>query len=271
MNEQNKLAEQLKAKKDQQVLNKEQDKLIQESSQKTAVLEAQVKLLQEQLLLKKSDDEEIKLQQQAEKLQKEQAVLEEEANLRKTLSQAFPQQRSAKVDDDEDDQLKPDQMASIMADAVGKALDAQSKLMLSKVGEVIKRTSEAQDNKITGIQQALIKLVAGMSVDQAKSQFKDFDQFAPDIKEILTNTQGLSPEQAYLLAKAQRSIKSPSQREVETERPNEAAGPYSREREESSLSSREAEDANQQPLSSKAVFKNAVDKAISKILAAKQK
>lgn len=267
MNEQNKLAEQLKAKKEQQSVNKEQDKLIQESAQKTAVLEAQVKLLQEQLLLKKSDEEESKLQQEAERLKKEQAALEEEANLRKTLSQAFPP-RVAKADEDEEASLKPDQMIGVMADAVGKAIDAQSKLLLSKVNEALKKTSSEQESKITGIQQALIKLVAGMSVDQAKSQHKDFDQFTPDIKEILSSTQGLSPEDAYLLAKAKRSMKSPSQREVETERPNEAAAPFAREE----LSQSEQEESDEpRSMSSKKIFKDAVDKAISKILAAKQK
>jgi len=269
--EPNKLAEELKKKKDQQNQPPASAKELEEMRTKYASLEAQTKLLQEQLLLKRSDDEESKAQQAAERLQKEQAALEQEADLRKTLSQAFPQ-RSAKSDDDDGTEgLKLSEVTGVMADAVGKAIDAQSKLILSKVGEMMKRTTGELDNKISGTQQALIKLVAGLSVDQAKGQYKDFDEFAPDIRELLSKTQGLSPEDAYLLAKARKASKTPSQQETETERPSQSMLPSSsRDNVPENEEPEEGEQGDHQ-LSARKVFRDAVSKAIDKQLAARGK
>lgn len=267
MNDKNRLAEEL-ARKKQEQMDKTKDqqdpvKLLQEAQARNTYLEAQARLLHEQLLQKKSDDEETKLQQAADQLKKEQAALEEEANLRKSLSQAFPMQKLS----DDQDSLKPDQMISIMGDAVGKAIDAQTKLVLSKVSEMMKQNTSSLDSKITGTQEALIKLMAGLSINEAKSQYKDFDEFSPDISKILSSTQGLSPEDAYLLAKSRKASQTPSQRQVETERPNEGIQPLSRRE----TSSREESDQDQPKASAKSIFQEATRKAIDKILAARQK
>jgi len=259
------LLEKMKAAKevkDQEKQSKEnQDQL----SQSQAALKAQVEILQRQLDQKESDSKEKKLQEQAERLRKEQEALEADADLRKTLGVAFEKKTAGS-----EEELDQKELIAIMAEAVGSAVDANTKLLLSKVSELVNAT----DAKVDLTQKALVELVAGITVNQARSQHDDFDDFKDDIREILTHTSGLSAEDAYLLAKSKKTKGQPTQKQIESERPGQAPSFQGRTVIQPSAEREpklEAEDEIDEFASPRKVFKSAVSKAIDKVLAARQK
>lgn len=253
------LAEEMERKKEMEKNQKSKDQDPENQDQRLPMLEAQVKLLQEQLQDKRRSEDDQKLQADADELQKEQAVLEEEANLRRVLGDAW----NAKTKEAPEGQdLDQKEMISVMAEAVGKAVDANTKLILGKVDGMIKGV----DGKITGTQKALVELMAMRSIEDARSEFRDFDEHKVEISEILGQTRGLSPEDAYILAKGRKASKVPDQKTAESEKPNTAPSALSR-RESSSSKGDEDFDFS----SPRKVFKDALSKAIDKHLSAREK
>jgi len=227
------------------------------ADQRAAFLEAQVQTLQEQLRQKSKDDSETRLLEQAEKMKLERAKLEEEANLQKILSDTFGVKRTP---NDDLSQLDPREMIEIMGNAVGKAVDAQSKLLEAKFQE----SSQAQQAELKATQRALMELMGTLTVKEARSQYTDFDEYGTDIKQILSTTSGLTPEQAYVLAKAQKSARQPVGPQVDSERPTVAPSMHSSE----NRNEREDEAKNLAP---NRAFREAVYAAIDKTLAARSK
>jgi hypothetical protein len=201
------------------------------------------------------------LEKEAEKLAKETVALEQEANLRKTLGESFS---TAKSGLKEGEELSNDQLIAIMADAVGASSDAQGKLILSKVsGMMTESNTELQKT-----QKLLIELAASVSMNQARSEDPDFDDYKTEVAGIMSTTRGLSPSDALMLAKAKRAKNQPKQKQTETERPNQIPLPSA------DTSSRdEYVQSKQEPKvqqSPKAAFKAAVDAAYKKVQAARQ-
>ncbi len=200
------------------------------------------------------------MQKEAEKLAQDDAALKEEANLRKTLAEEFTSVKSG-LKDGED--LSNEQLIAIMAEAVGASSEAQGNLILNKVNTMMKESNV----EIEKTQKLLIELAAGVSMERARGSNPDFDDYRNDVAEIMSKTRGLSPEQAFMLAKATRSSKQPDQRQIETERPGQAPT-------QTSSSSRDEytrerhDDAP--PRNPKTVFKDAVSAAIDKTVAARQ-
>lgn len=204
------------------------------------------------------------LASQAEALRQEQASLEEETNLHQILKDAIsPQQNSQQAEGAFGEQLDPRQVVEVIGEAVGKAIDASQKLTLSKVGELIKGVSDQN----AGTQTALIKLMGTLSVNEARKNNTDFDEYADGIKDILSKTQGLSPEDAFLLAKARKASLVPEKKQVESERPGSIV---SREDiPDTSQQHREPVDSKDRPYNPRLEFAEGVSAAIDKVIAAR--
>lgn len=233
----------------------------EEKSPELIASEQKNKLLLAQLNKLSADQESLSLEKEAEKMAKETAALEQEADLRKALGDEFS---TVKAGLKEGEELSNDQMIAIMAEAVGASSDAQGKLILNKVAAMMSKS----DAEIKKTQNLLIEFAAATSMNQTRSAHSDYDDYKTEIAGIMSTTRGLSPERAYLLAKAEKSKGQPDQRRVETERPGEPPTP-------SALSSRDdytrsKEVDNTQQLSPKAAFTNAVSAAIDKTLASRK-
>jgi hypothetical protein len=236
----------------EQIAHKEQMELLQGQNQ----------LLQEQLKQKNDADESLRLEQKAEKLKLEQAALEEEANLKRTLGMLDLKPPKTELGD-ENEQFDIQQLINGMGDAVGKAIEANNKLQEAKIAKLI----QAQDDRSNVTQNALIKLMANMSVNEARSEHKDFDVYKDDISSILSKTQGMSPEDAYLLAKAKRQSLQPDATTLESERPHDYLS-RSRERSNFTPPNREQEESRYR-VQPRKQFADAVSAAIDKVVAAR--
>lgn len=230
----------------------------QKQMEELAALKAQVSVLQEQLQLQKNDEESLKMQAEAARLQKNQEALEQEADLRRTLSDAFS---PSKIGLKPGEELEQSQLVTVLAEAVGAASDAQAKLILSKVNEMAK----SQDEKIKGAHKAIVELATMLSVNQARNRFADFDDRKTEIAKILSETRGLSPEDAYLLAKARLEVGNPSSSQLDSEKPNEAPG-----RSGFGGKSEKSSEETESFVSPRQVFRTALSKAIDKALQSRQ-
>ena len=237
-----------------------QAQVLQETQAKLQFSEAQVKVYQEQLQQGQVASEEQKLAEEAKKLKANTAALEQEANLSRTLAEALATEQPNVADETGD--LSQKELISVIADAVSKASDANSKLIMNQVEDRVKETG----GEISKLQSVMIDLLGSMSVQQARSAHKDFDDYQVEAAKILQKTQGLSPEDAYLLAKAQKASTVPDKKQVESERPTSIPS-FTRPTKEQ-LSNR---DADQQHVNPRLAFKNAVSDAVDKVIANRQK
>lgn len=230
--------------------------------QQIAFLQAQNRVLQEQLQLRNQENEEARLMEQAEKMKLEKAQLTEEANLQKVLQETF--KAKTPKENEETGQLDPRELLEVMAEAVGRSLDAQSKLLRTEMQEVV--GSQTKDVKNT--QQALMELIGTLSLKETRSQFQDFDQHAEAVKAILLRHPTLDPQRAYLLAKAEASSQAPAQPQISSERPSQTP-PYLQM--PSSKENEAIESEQPQGLSARQIFRAAASKAIDDVLARRQK
>ncbi len=198
--------------------NQDQNQL----SEREKLLEEQLAHYRTLLEQRQNETEEAKQEKAAEALKAEEAALLEQTNLRAVLKDAFPGRATAPVDEvlsQESPQLNQKEMLDVMGEVVGNAIEANTKLILNKVGALIK----GSDEKLAGTQKALIGLMSHMSVTETKNNHKDYDVYKEDIADIMSKTNGLSVEQAYVLAKAQKQEKVPGREKIESERPDRYA------------------------------------------------
>jgi len=183
----------------------------------------------------------------------------EEANLRKTLDESFTGKMPT-GEANEDNELSQKELVTVMAEAIEKTTAANTKLILKEVANKVGTT----DAQIGELKNVMTNLLAGISVGQAKSKFKDFDEFAEDASAILKATQGLSPVDAYLLAKVRKSSTQPPKKALESERPTRAITTRDSDAE---IVPKQHEDKPH--LSTRAIFKDACSDAVDKIVAAR--
>ena len=189
----NRLAEMLKSKSNDPTETPK-------SNPEVEFLKSQVADLQQRLQQRESASDEARLEKEAERLRAEEAALKEEADLRKTLKDMLPPASSQPVDEfSQPKELSQKELLGIMAEAVAKASEAQSKLLMSEVSKLVR----GSDEKITRTQKAVVDLLAMVDVGRARSQFADFDTYKEDVGEIMQRT-NLDSTEAYLLAKARR-------------------------------------------------------------------
>lgn len=238
----------------------EKKEKLEEKSPDLIAAEQRNKLLQEQLNKLSSDQESLTLEKEAKDLAKEEAALQAEADLRKTLGEEFTSVKAG-LKDGED--LSNEQMIAIMADAVGASSEAQGKLILKKVATMMGTSND----ELKKTQKLLFELAAGMSMNQARSEHPDFDNYKTEVAGIMSTTRGLSTEDAYVLAKAKKSKGQPDQRITETERPGEPPTGIAPSSRDGYVHKKEDNGVRQSP---RAVFKDAVRAAIDKNLNARQ-
>lgn len=244
---------------------------------KLAFLEAENQTLRQQLEQRNQQSNQQNLESEAERLRKEKEALEADADIQKLIKQSFanePRQPQNRLFPDEE-QLSMNDMVAVIAENVGKAIKANSQLTLKAVEEKLANMT----SQVAGTQQAVIKMIAGMGIKEVSDEFKDFNDYREDIAKIVKRYPGMTPKDAYLLAKSQRSLASPTKNELESERPNEipsslgnqayfeSATPFEEEQEFDS----EFEPEDNPNLSKRAQFSNAVSNAIDKVLAARSK
>jgi hypothetical protein len=191
-------------------------KELEEAKSQIAFLTAQATALQGQLDKSSSSEEEARLAQEAENLKKQEEALKQEANIAQILDDALKTE-PGRVAEAGDNELSQKELAGVIAETVGKALDASSKLTM---GEMDKKLAES-NKQITGLQTAVIELLGSMSVENARKKHDDFDKYAEGAREVHSSHPSLSPEEAYLLHKAKEASKQPDKDKIETERPSE--------------------------------------------------
>lgn len=238
---------------------------VSELQGQVAFLKAQIQNLQEQSSRSLISEEEKKLEREAEAMRKQEEALRQEADIARILDEALKTESQARGDQGE--AMSQKELALTIADTVGKALDASSKLTM---GAMDKKLADS-NKRLEAMQHVLVELLSGMSVNQARSQYPDFDKYAEEASKIHQANPTLRPEQAYLLAKAQAESAQPDKNKIETEKPSEPAPwtpdrPFSTSR-DSSLS----EESNQTGASGKRLFRQQLASAVDDYLARRMK
>jgi hypothetical protein len=239
--------------------NKNQGQTEQENPE-VAQLKAQVTALQTQLETQLSERESSRLEKEANEMKKETAVLEQEANVKKVLSDAFSPAKTGMASDEE---LEQSELINIFGDALGEAQKAQEDLILTKVAGVIKN----QDAKLEAVRKTILELVTGLSVKNARDKYSDFDTIQGDVQKIMSTT-ALDAGDAYLLVKARKAQNQPGA-QPETERPSRApSAPASR---DSYVTETPEQGGHQIPVSPRAAFRSAAAAAIDRVIAARHR
>ncbi len=189
----------------------------EEAMSKIAFLQARETALQEQLNKSSTNEEDARLAQEAEKMRKEEEALKQEANIAQILNDALKTETPARNAEDGTEELSQKDLVGIMAETVGKAMEASSKLTM---GEMDKKLAES-NKQLTGLQKVVIDLLGSMSVENARRKHTDFDKFAEGAREVHSTHPSLSPEEAYLLHKAKKASEQPGKDKIETEKPSE--------------------------------------------------
>ena len=114
------------------------------------------------------------------------------------------------------DALSNKEMIEIMASAFDNAVDARTKLAVDEAN----KNNQAIVDKVAGIEKYLIQREAASGVEAARAKFNDFDNYREDMSKLFEMYPGITPEDAYILAKSKKSSDAPPQKEVETEKPD---------------------------------------------------
>jgi hypothetical protein len=110
-----------------------------------------------------------------------------------------------------------------MIDAICQAYDTSMQARIDQVMEQVNEQIKPNSERLESLQKVILKVVAGLGVNEARQQFKDFDQHKESIGAIMQENPGMNYKDAYLLAKARQASETPPRQEVETEKPSEFA------------------------------------------------
>jgi hypothetical protein len=239
-----------------------------EKTPREIALEEQLEAYKQLLLQKQNETEEQRLEKEAEEARKAEAALEEDANLSALLKGAFHGKNVNQQSDDPDGtpgELSQKELVEVMGDAVAKAIDANTKLILGKVHEIAK----GSDEKIAGTQKALLGMIAKMNVNDARSKHTDFDVYKDEIASIASKTNGLTAEDMYLLAKAKASSSVPGATQLESERPDSIVSRSADPDDQDFPMDRLRGGDDDKPYNPRQEFADGCNKAIDKVLAAR--
>lgn len=139
--------------------------------------------------------------------------------------QAAQQQQAAPPEEPDWEKLKedPKKMTEHLLGHLSADLGKQLQGMVSKSLEPIQQQIQ-QLSTATSEQQGE---TAAQKLADAKKKYADFDQFVPKMRELNSQTKGLSIDDLYYLAKARSGSLPVTQKEVGTERPIDAASKQS--------------------------------------------
>jgi hypothetical protein len=250
------------SQQNQQLSSKE----LEEAKSKIAFLEAKMKVLEEQSSKSLLNAEEKKLEEEARKLSEQEEALRNEADIEKTLNEILKNEKNPmrSQDDENEKELSQKEFLSILGETVGKALDAQSKLNEAAVAKRLTATN----NQVDAMRKVMVEFLSGLSVQNARSRFPDFDKYGEATQKIHAAHPTLSPEQAYLLAKQEAASKSAADERIETERPSEPT-PWTPDRPFST--SRDVSEDSRIDGNPRQRFRSQISAAIDNVLAQKQR
>jgi len=218
-------------------------------------IQEQIKELQKTLEAQKSKPAEAVANQEKEaaKLQAEEAAkLQAEADIKKLLSE-----KDSSTDYDD---LSNKEILDIVANAFDTAIEARTKLAASEVEKPLVEINK----KIESIQKYLLHREAASGIDAARNKFKDFDDYKEDIAKIFEAYPGISPEDAYILAKGHKASDEPPESETASEKPislgTRAAAAVER------YEKIKKEKSSKIPMSPQRAFKSFLDEAADKVL-----
>jgi len=189
------LKEELKEKEQETPIVEELKKQLKEQADQLAVL-------QQQLKQQKQEDEDKKKLQQKE-------ALEQEVSVKEALNL---------VDSDQVETLTNKELLNLVAEAVEKSNEAKSNYYESLMEEKI----EQLNKQVSTTQNAILGIATAIDIKEVKTKHSDFDKYQDDVSAIMQNTPGISVEDAYLLAKARVSSKTPLGKNVDREKPDSA-------------------------------------------------
>lgn len=163
------------------------------------------------------------LQQQQQQLQQSQASkaeAEKKAQLEKnsSLSELLADLDEEEVVSTEDklEKMSKRQLVDAIASATETAIAANNERVKAELGS----GSKAIEAKLGGLEKALMTVLARMSVEQVRGEFKDFDQHSKEVAEVMTKYPGMDFKDAYVLAKGLKAGPTPPAAVVETEKPD---------------------------------------------------
>lgn len=125
--------------------------------------------------------------------------------------------------DDKFENLTNKQLLDLIATSVDKALENQKK----QITDSINGAYAPAIKRVDDLEQLTMQVVAGLSVNETRAKFPDFDDHKADIKKVMEKYPGMEFKDAYLLAKANTAAKAPPKANTETEKPNSYATPPS--------------------------------------------
>ena len=178
-------------------------------SEKTSVeLQKQIEALNKQIESQKTLDASKRLEEARKQKEEQESKLMQEADIKKALHK-----EGVDIDD-----LTPSELLSIVGDAFEQAIDAKATLAIQSGDE---KVSQLHD-KLTKIENYLISKEASEGVRSARSKFKDFDDYKEDISKLFEQYPGISPTDAYVLAKSRKAGDVPPKSQMDSERPDNA-------------------------------------------------
>jgi len=180
----------------------EQEQKEQEQSQKEQELLMEIENLRKQVTTQETNKQSEIEQQKEQELIK----LQQEADIKKAFSE------NKEIDLDE---LTNKEILDIVADAFDKSIEARTKIAI----EAASKGNKGIEDKLTRLEQYLLKKEAKDGIDGARRKFRDFDDYKDDIAKVFEIYPGILPEDAYIIAKGRKSANVPPQKEVESEKP----------------------------------------------------
>ncbi|MHA1840848.1 MAG: hypothetical protein ACTSYW_02610 [Candidatus Heimdallarchaeota archaeon] len=161
----------------------------------------------EREITKRSELEQAQLQQQKQEQEEEKRrKLQEKTNLTKKFSEN-------KIDLEE---LSRRELVEAIATAFDDAIDARTELITKETNTDI----DSLTSKITNIEQFLVRNEAAKDMRVTREKYSDFDNYREEMSDIFNRFPGISAEEAYVLAKSQKSKGAPYQEDVESEKPD---------------------------------------------------
>jgi len=117
---------------------------------------------------------------------------------------------------DDVEELSNKQLLDVIADAVEKSQDARD----SQLKIVLQEATKPFEEKIVGVQKAVMQMVAVQGVKDVQARFTDFDEYREDIASVMQQIPGITVERAYLIAKTEKAGHVAPAKKIESERPN---------------------------------------------------
>lgn len=118
-------------------------------------------------------------------------------------------------DDDRYEKLSNKQLLGVISTSLDSALKANAQSVRDGVMEDMKPQME----KVGVLENTTLKIIAGLGVQAARSEHKDFDEHTKEIKQVLAKYPGMDYNDAYLLAKSQKAGAVRPNDQIESEKP----------------------------------------------------